>query len=233
MSYRQFAANAVVNQSASRRLDFIKRTYVHLAGAILAFAVLCGFFLSTPLAANIASFAYRGTFQLILFFGAFMFSGSVAQKWAYNATSRDKQYLGLGLYVVTQAVFFSPMLLITAAYSDPTAISSAAIMTAVVFGGLTFMTLYSKQDFSFLGRFIQLGLLAAFGVALCSVLFGITVGTWFAAALVVLAAGSILYETSAIMRTYPEDAHVAAALNLFSSVTLLFWYLFRLFADRD
>ena len=41
MSYRQFAANAVANASQDRRINFIRLTYIHLGGAILAFAALC------------------------------------------------------------------------------------------------------------------------------------------------------------------------------------------------
>ncbi|MEM9413496.1 MAG: permease, partial [Planctomycetota bacterium] len=32
---------------------------------------------------------------------------------------------------------------------------------------------------------------------------------------------------------YRTDQHVAAALSLFSSVALLFWYILQLFMSRD
>lgn len=38
--------------------------------------------------------------------------------------------------------------------------------------------------------------------------------------------------TSPALHRYPEDRHVAAALELFASVALMFWYVLRLFLSR-
>ena len=67
-------------------------------------------------------------------------------------------------------------------------------------------------------------------------LFGFSLGNLFSAAMVVLAAGYILYYTSNVMQHYPIGSHVAASLALFSAVALLFWYILRLvmaFAGDD
>jgi len=48
-----------------------------------------------------------------------------------------------------------------------------------------------------------------------------------------LAGAAILFDTSNILRTYPEDRYVSAALQLFASVALMFWYVLRLFMSRD
>ena len=47
--------------------------------------------------------------------------------------------------------------------------------------------------------------------------------------MVLLAGGSILYTTSSVMRDFPENAYVAASIQLFAGVALLFWYVLRLF----
>jgi hypothetical protein len=47
--------------------------------------------------------------------------------------------------------------------------------------------------------------------------------------MVVFAGAAILYETSRIQREFPEHMHVAAALSLFSSVAMMFWYVLRIF----
>ena len=44
-----------------------------------------------------------------------------------------------------------------------------------------------------------------------------------------LAGARILYDTSNVLHHYRTDQHVAAALELFSSVALLFWYVMRIF----
>jgi FtsH-binding integral membrane protein len=65
------------------------------------------------------------------------------------------------------------------------------------------------------------------------VIFGFNMGMWFSIAMVGLAGGAILYDTSNIIRHFPEDRHVGAALELFASVALMFWYVLRIFMSRD
>ena len=70
--------------------------------------------------------------------------------------------------------------------------------------------------------------LAALGVVLCSALFGFNLGIVFVAAMLVLASGYILYDTSNVLHHYRIGQHVAAALALFASVALMFWYMVQL-----
>jgi FtsH-binding integral membrane protein len=65
------------------------------------------------------------------------------------------------------------------------------------------------------------------------VIFGFQLGTWFSVAMVGLAGASILYDTSNVIHRFPQDRYVAAALQLFASVALMFWYVLRLFLSRD
>ena len=65
-----------------------------------------------------------------------------------------------------------------------------------------------------------------------SVLFGFNLGTFFTVAMIALAGGAILYKTSGVMRHYPHDKQVAASLELFACVALLFWYVLQLFMSR-
>ncbi len=65
-----------------------------------------------------------------------------------------------------------------------------------------------------------------------ALLFGFELGVWFSVAMVALAGGAILYQTQTILRTYPDGAHVGAAVQLFASMMLLFWYVLRIFARR-
>jgi FtsH-binding integral membrane protein len=76
--------------------------------------------------------------------------------------------------------------------------------------------------------YLVLGGLAAMAVILCMILFGLNLGVFFSLAMVVLASGYILYDTSNVMHHYRTDQHVAAALALFASVALLFWYVLQI-----
>ena len=53
-------------------------------------------------------------------------------------------------------------------------------------------------------------------------------------AMVGLAGAAILHDTSNVLHHFPEDRYVGAALELFASVALMFWYVLRLFmSSRD
>ncbi len=47
------------------------------------------------------------------------------------------------------------------------------------------------------------------------------------------AGAAILYDTSNILRHFPQDKHVAASMQLFASIALMFWYILMLFLNRD
>ena len=66
-----------------------------------------------------------------------------------------------------------------------------------------------------------------------AVLFGFELGTWFSVAMVGFAGAAILYDTSNVLHHYPEDRYVAASLQLFASVAMMFWYILRIFMSRD
>ena len=46
--------------------------------------------------------------------------------------------------------------------------------------------------------------------------------------MIVFASDAILYNTSNLIHRYQPGQHVAAALSLFASVALLFWYVLRI-----
>ncbi len=50
---------------------------------------------------------------------------------------------------------------------------------------------------------------------------------------VAFAGAAILYDTSNVIHHYPSDRYVGAALQLFASVAMMFWYVLRLFMSRD
>ena len=59
-------------------------------------------------------------------------------------------------------------------------------------------------------------------------IFGFDLGLVFSVAMVGLAGAAILYDTSKIIHHFSPDQHVAASLELFASVALLFWYVLRI-----
>jgi FtsH-binding integral membrane protein len=167
-----------------------------------------------------------GGYAWLIVLGAFMMVSFIADGWARSTTSPQTQYLGLALYVVAEAIIFLPLLLM-AYMIAPSVIPTAAIITVALFGGLTFTAITTKKDFSFLGGILKMGFFVAMGLIVASILFGFSLGLFFSGAMIVFAAGAILYSTSNILHQYRPEQHVAAALSLFAAVALLFWYVVR------
>ncbi len=214
----------VAQSDADVRVQFIKRTYTHLAFAILAFAGL-EFVLVHSVLAPMMLQMMGGGMSWLLVLGAFMFVSYIANKWAFNAQNLKMQYAGLGLYVIAEAVIFVPLLYI-AMVKNPGVITMAAIFTMLIFGGLTFTAFTSGKDFTFLGGFLRIGGFVALGLIACSLLFNFPLPILlFSGAMICFASCAILYSTSNVMRHYHPGQHVAAALSLFASVALLFWYI--------
>ena len=160
----------------------------------------------------------------------------VADKWAQSSTSQGMQYAGLGLFIVAEALLFLPLLYIASThprFAESEVIWNAALVTFLLFAGLTAFALMTKSDFSFMRGFLVIGGFVAMGVIVASLLFGFELGMLFCAIMVLFAAGSILYTTSNILHHYRPDQHVAASLALFSAVALMFWYILRIFMSRE
>jgi hypothetical protein len=220
---------AVSGLDASRRSLFIQRTYQHLFAAIVGFAAVETFFFRTGLAYPMAQAMLGVSWLLVI--GGLMLAGWLFSGMAARSRSLAGQYAALAGYVVAEAVFFVPLLVI-AEIAAPGAITSAAVATMVAFGGLTLVAMYSGKDFTFLGSALRFAGVGALALIVCGVLFGFQLGVYFSVAMVVFAGFAILYETSKVLNTYPEDRYVSAALALFASVALLFWYVLRIFSRR-
>jgi FtsH-binding integral membrane protein len=166
--------------------------------------------------------------------GGFMLVTSYAEKMAVSSVDRNKQYLGFGLYIIAEAFIFLPLIYIAISMTGSGALlKQAAIMTISLFAGLSMVAMYTKQDFSFMRRFLTIGFMIAMGLIVAGLLFGFNLGLWFSVGMIVLASGSILYQTSNMIYRYNEEQYVAAALGLFASLMLLFWYILRIFLSRD
>lgn len=214
--------------SADERREFIRRTYLHLAGAILAFAAIEGLLLDSPIAAGFLGLLGATRYSWLIVLAAFMGISYLADRWARSDSSRQIQYLGLGLYVVAEAFIFLPILFIATRFSSPDVIPAAALMTGLLFAGLTFTAFTSGINFSFLRTALTVGGFVALGLIVASVFLGFDLGVIFAGAMVIFAGAAILYHTSAVLRDYRTDQYVAASLTLFASVALLFWYILRI-----
>lgn len=228
-SYNQALPRAYAG-AVEERARFIVRTYNTLFLAILAFAAIEVALFQSGIAYAIAG-SLGGNWLLVL--GGFMVVSWLASRVSLTSPSKGAQYAALGGFVLAQAILFVP-LLVVANVMAPGAIQSAALVTFVGFGGLTAVAWTTRKDFSFLGGLLRWGGIVALVLIGASLIFGFNLGTFFSVAMVAFAGAAILYDTSNVLHHFPEDRHVGAALQLFASVALMFWYVLRLFlAARD
>jgi FtsH-binding integral membrane protein len=223
--------------NSTDRASFIRRTYVHLAMAILAFAGIEAMLLNSPMAEGLIQKMLGARYSWLIVLGCFMGVSYLANNLARSRAHPGMQYLGLGLFVLAEAIVFLPMLYIAIQYTGSAdIITTAALMTLLLVAGLTATVFITRKDFSFMGHILAIGGLLALGAIVIGIFTGYSLGLWFSVIMVGFAAGSILYTTSNILHHYGTDDHVAAALSLFASVAMLFWYILRIllaFTNRN
>ncbi len=211
------------------RSAFIWKTYAHVVGAILAFAGISAYLMTSGISVRLYPVL---TAQWLLTLGAFMLVSWGASHMAHRLESKPAQYAGFAVLVFAEALIFSPVLLIAYAM-NPAIIESAAGVTVLGSVGLIAVAMITRKDFSFLrGILVWGGILALVGIV-SAVIFGFQLGTWFSLGMIGFAGAAVLYDTSNILHHYPQDKYVAAAMGLFASIALMFWYILQFFMSRD
>ncbi|MES2709128.1 MAG: Bax inhibitor-1 family protein [Verrucomicrobiota bacterium] len=214
------------------RATFIRKTYLHVAGALGALVVLETLLMSSPVAPALASLMLTGKFSWLIVLGLFMFVSHIADKWASTATSLGGQYAGLALYVAAETIILCPLLMMASDYADGI-IMKAGLITVGVFLGLTWVAFTTKKDFSFMAGFLKIGCMVALGTIVVGIVFGFNLGLWFTGAMLLLVGGTILYQTSNVIHHYNTNQYVAASLALFASIATLFWYVLQLLLSQS
>jgi uncharacterized protein len=248
-------AGAVATLGVSDRVTFLRKTYAHLGGALIAFAIVTTLMMRymTELSLKLSFAGGSGVGSFILVLAMFLLVNWGAQKLARSETSRGLQYLGLGIAVIMWSILAQPMIWYTivkfghasdimaydgtihAALSGKAAavIAEAGIVTLAIFIGLTLTVFLTKKDFSFLGGILSISMFALIGVAIASMIFGFQIGVIYSAFVVLLMGGYILFQTTLVMSYFRPTQHVAAALMLFATVVTLFIHVLRIMAELN
>ena len=200
---------------SATKYQFIKTTYTILLQSVCIFIGLEWFLFQTGLAATITAFVMGGSWFLIL--GAFMLV----------------QWLALMAFIGAEALILTPMLYLVYETQGMGILMTACWVTVAIFSALTFYVFQSKKDFSFLRGAIFWASISAVVLILFAALFGLNLGTFFIVGMIALSGMMILYDTSNILRHFPEDRPVAAALHLFSSLAMLLYYVLQFFISQN
>ncbi|WP_332452856.1 Bax inhibitor-1 family protein [Chryseobacterium aquaticum] len=225
-------SNVLVGESTDlEKASFYKKTYLHVAFAILAFIGVETFLLNT-VPAELIYMMLAQKYAWLLIIGVFWLASILASKWSLSQ-SKSTQYFGLGFYVVLEAVIFLPLIYIAVLQSGGQVIFQAATLTIAMFAGISAVAFTSKRDFSFLRNIIVIGGFLSLGLIVGGIAFGFNLGLWFSVGMVILASATILYQTSKLKDSYTTDQYVGASLQLFASIMLLFWYILSILNRRS
>jgi len=219
----------VAELSVEDRSAFIWKSYAHVVGAILAFAAISAYFMQSGISEAILQPMLNNWWMVL---GAFVLGGWGATRVAHRVQSKQAQYAAFAAFIVLEALIFAPMLYMAYAM-NPNIIDSAAGVTIMGSVGLIATAMITRKDFSFLRGMLVWGFMLAMVAIISSMIFGFHLGTWFSVAMIGFAGAAVLYDTSNIMLHYPQDKYVAASMQLFASIAMMFWYILRLFMNRN
>lgn len=228
----EFTNQLVAMSSEEQKASFYRKTYLHVALAVLAFV-----FVEASLIAFIPDewilAMFSGKFVWLLIIGGMWLGSFLASKWTMSQ-SRAVQYAGLAFYVLLESIIFLPMIFMALSFAEAgiEMLLQAGLITLMLFIGLSGVALTSKRDFSFLRSIIIIGGAISIGLIIAGAIFGFNLGLWFSVGMVFLAGASILYETNQLKNIYTPTQYVGASLQLFSSIMLLFWYVLRILMSR-
>jgi FtsH-binding integral membrane protein len=226
----------VENAPSAERAIFYRKTYLTAGFSFLVWMFLVFGLFQTGIAFTLLGAMGSVSWLLILaiFWGASYLGGKLT-----FAEQQDKQYLGLGIYIVAYALIFVPLISVVVAYSGDfqnamdNVLIPAFMATGTIFAALTMTVFLTRTDFSFLRSIVVFGSFVALGAIVIFTITGAAVGSWFAIAMIILMSGAILYETHQIKEKFNTNQHVGAAAMIFASFMTLLWYVINLFMRRD
>jgi len=199
------------------RINFLGKTYGMLALCIAAGSA--GAYFSMGLA-----FPYEHPFMML-----FAMIGGIFAVQALRHTPGINFAALLGFGALT-GMAIAPLVAMVSAKSGML-VTQAFMTTAVSFVTLTGYVFYSRRDFSFLKGFVWTGLIALIVLSLSNYFFfeSGTIQLAVSGMGVLLFSAFILYDTSNILRDYPNNEFISAALTLYLDVFLLFQNLLAMF----
>ena len=205
------------SQLADARISFLGKTYGMLALCIAAGSI--GAWLSMGMA-----FPYEHPFMMLFI----MMGGIFAVQAVRHMPGIN--FAALIAFGGITGMAIAPLVSMVAAKS-PMLVTQAFMTTAVAFVSLTAYTFISRRDFSFLKGFVWTGLIAMIVLGLSNYFFFASpmLQLTLSGVGVLLFSAFILYDTSSILRDYPNNEYIAAALTLYLDVFLLFEHILALF----
>ncbi len=196
----------------------IRNTYILLSMTLLFSALMAGISIAMNLPSMGLLITLGGYFGLL-----YLTSALRNSIWGLAAIFALTGFMGLtlGPFINAYVQFFS---------NGGQLVMLALGGTGVIFLGLSGYALTTRKDFSFMGGFLMVGILVAFLMGICAVLFSIPAMAMAVSAIfILLMSGLILYQTSEMIHG-GETNYIMATITLYVAIYNLFTSLLHILA---
>ncbi|QWT45865.1 Bax inhibitor-1/YccA family protein [Azospira inquinata] len=214
-------AGAAAQDLAVARNKVLRNTYLLLALSMVP--TVLGAVLGV--ASNFALLPGSPILSVLLFLGI---------AWGLMFGIQRTRNSGMGVVLLLAFTFFMGLMLsgmLRAALgfaNGGSLIAMAAGGTGVIFMGMATMATVSKRDFSFLGKFLFIGLLVVIVASLANIFFQLpALALTISAGAVLLFSAFILFDINRIV-TGGEDNYIMATLSVYLDIYNLFVHLLNL-----
>ena len=214
-------AGAAAQDLAVARNKVLRNTYLLLALSMVP--TVLGAVLGV--ASNFALLPGSPILSVLLFLGI---------AWGLMFGIQRTRNSGMGVVLLLAFTFFMGLMLsgiLRAALgfaNGGSLIAMAAGGTGVIFMGMATMATVSKRDFSFLGKFLFIGLLVVIVASLANIFFQLpALALTISAGAVLLFSAFILFDINRIV-TGGEDNYIMATLSVYLDIYHLFVHLLNL-----
>jgi uncharacterized protein len=215
-------------QSPAIRAEFLRRVYGRLMVGVAGLLGLLWWLFDTGVAYHMAEAMLSTSWLLVL--GGFMIVSWLANRVTHNPEATPaSQWGGYALLIAANAVIFTPLVAVAETIA-PGVVQTAGLYTLAGVAGLSVVATRTQRDYSWLKPLLGWAGIVALGLIVTAVLFGFQLGAWFSLAMIAVAGASILHDTQEIVEHGTPGREVQCAALLFSSVTLMLWYIIRLLA---
>ncbi len=221
----------VADLEANQQLQFYKKIYIHLASYVVIFALLSKVLFDVGFGYFILDILGESQFFWLAIMGGFWVSSRISDHFSEKLVP-NLSYLGPIIAIAAESIIFAPLFAYADYYHDG-AIKNATYASLLIVSSLIGAVHLTKTNFEPLGLFLKLGSIIALGFIVASVIFDFSLGMAFSWAMLALATGYILYDTSQIIRVYKQEQHILASTRLLGSALFFFYYVLRIFSSND
>ena len=224
-----YGGQSVAQLSRAQQMTFLQRVYMWMAGGLVLAAVGAAVSINMGIA---EAMLRAGMLGHLLVVGLWWGVAYYAQKVQFRPTVNSIAFAAYGLLtgvVMSDLILVALVVGLQQTGSAGHFIYQAFGLTALAFGGLSYYATKTDRDFSFMGGIITVGIIAAFGLIILNMFIQSSIlGIAISFAVVLLMAGSILWNTQRIMQQSPANGHIGAALVLFTDFAVMFMHILHL-----